>query len=72
MRLKDKAPSRSVTEVGPGDYIKAPGGSWLKIAANTAHGSERTPRDWTVTTEGGGRYGMFNINRYAKAGDLEK
>jgi len=69
-RLKSNAPSRSVTDVGAGDYVKI-GSSWQKIASNAAHGAAYTPRSWTVRTEGGGEYGMFGINRYAKAEDLE-
>jgi len=69
-RLKRDAPSRSCKEVGPGDYVKV-GGRWEKITSNTAHGHTRTPRSWTVETEEGSRYGMFGINMYAKAEDLE-
>lgn len=65
------APDRSVTDVGPGDYVKI-GSHWERIAHNSAHGAERTPRDWTVRTEGGSSYGMYNINRYAKAEDMER
>jgi hypothetical protein len=68
--LRPDAPSRSVTDVGPGDYVKI-GRSWEKITSNSAHGAERTPRDWTVRTEDGGSHGMYGINRYAKAEDLE-
>lgn len=68
--LKSSAPSRSVTDVGPGDYIKI-GSSWQKIASNTAHGAEHTPRSWSVRTECGGEHGMYGIKRYAKAEDLE-
>lgn len=69
-RLKTNAPSRSVTDVGPGDYVKI-GSQWQKIASNTAHGASHTPRSWSVRTEGGGEHGMCGINRYAKAEDLE-
>lgn len=69
-RLKATAPSRSVTDVGPGDFVKI-GSQWKEITANTAAGAERTPRDWTVTTTGGSPHGMFSINRYAKKEDLE-
>jgi len=69
-RLKSNAPSRSVTAVGAGDYIKI-GSHWEKIASNSATGAERTPRSWSVRTESGGEHGMFGINRYAKAEDLE-
>jgi hypothetical protein len=69
-RLKSNAPSRSVTDVGRGDYVKI-GSQWQKIESNSASGAEHTPRSWTVRTEGGGEHGMFGINRYAKAEDLE-
>jgi hypothetical protein len=61
------AKDRSVTDVGPGDYVKVAGG-WEKIVANTATGATH-PREWTVTTEQG-EYGMFDVYRYAKAEDF--
>lgn len=67
---RSDAPSRSATDVGPGDYVKI-GSSWQKIASNSAHGAERTPREWTVRTEGGGSHGMYGINAYAKHEDME-
>lgn len=63
--------SRDVTEVGRGDYVKI-GQHWKKIEANTASGQVRTPKSWTVRTTDGAEYGMFQINRYAKAEDIEK
>lgn len=69
--LKRDAPSRSCTQVGPGDYVKI-GHEWKRIADNTAHGQDRLPRTWTVTTEDGQRYTMFDINRYAMATDLDR
>lgn len=69
-RLKSKVPARSVTDVGAGDYVKV-NGRWEPIASNTAKGAARTPRSWTVRTTGGASYGMFEIDRYAKAEDLE-
>ena len=68
--LKSSAPSRSVTDIGPGDYVKI-GSHWEKVASNTAQGAEHTPRSWTVKTESGSEHGMFGINRYAKVEDLE-
>lgn len=70
-RVKSDAPSRSCTDVGPGDFIKV-GPGWVEIESNTAHGQPRTPRDWAVTDVNGVRHSMFGINRYAKAGDLEE
>ena len=70
LRLKNNAPSRSVTDVGPGDYVKI-GSSLQKVTSNTAQGAEHTPRSWSVKTESGSTHGMFGINRYAKADDLE-
>mgnify|MGYP001601615724 CR=1 FL=1 len=69
-RLREDAPSRSVRDVGPGDFVKI-GSRWERIRDNSAYGADHTPRNWTVTTEGGGSYGMTQINRYAKAEDLE-
>lgn len=71
MRRKNSSPNRSVTDVGPGDYVKI-GSCWRRITHNSAHGQERTPKNWSVTTEGGASHGMFGINRYAKAEDMEK
>ena len=69
-QLKQEAPSRGCTEVGEGDFVKVRG-SWKRISSNTAKGASHTPRHWTIRTEDGGEYGMFNIDRYAKAEDLE-
>ncbi len=71
MTLKSDAPTRSVMHVGPGDYVKI-GSEWRRISSNTAFGDERTPRSWTVTTEDGRNYTMFDINLYAKAEDLRR
>jgi hypothetical protein len=68
--LKRDAPSRGATDVGAGDYVKI-GSQWRKITSNSATGADRTPRDWTVTTENGGSHGPMGINRYAKAEDIE-
>lgn len=69
-RLKNDAPSRSVTDVGPGDYVKI-GTQWKQISSNSAEGASHTPRHWDVKTTDGGSYGMFNVNRYAKKEDIE-
>ena len=66
----DASADRSVTDVGPGDFVRDRRGRWLRIDSNTAHGAERTPRDWSIVAEGR-RLGMFDIRRYAKAEDLE-
>lgn len=68
--LKTDAPSRSVTDVGPGDFVKI-GSQWKQIESNTAAGAQHTPRHWTVTTTDGSSHGMFGVNRYAKKEDLE-
>lgn len=70
MPLKRDAPSRSVTDVGKGDFVKI-GTQWREIHSNTAAGAQRTPRNWTVTTTDGGSHGMHGIRRYAKAEDME-
>ena len=63
--------TRSVTEVGPGDFVKV-GQKWEKILTNSAHGAERTPREWSITTTSGGTYGMYHVSAYAKASDLNR
>lgn len=68
--LKRDAPSRSCKDVGAGDFVKI-GSRWERITGNTAQGATRTPRSWTVTTEGGRTHGMFDINLYARAEDLK-
>lgn len=69
MKLKDPKTAREVTEVGPGDYIKVCG-VWVEIESNTAFGLDRAPKDWVIKDTRGGVYGMFDVSRYAKAGDL--
>ena len=69
MPLKADAPVRTVTEIGKGDFVKV-GSEWKEVHTNTAHGFEKTPRDWLVTTMDGAMHNMFDINRYAKAEDL--
>lgn len=71
--LKPDAPSRGVTDVGPGDFVKI-GSTWKPIAENPnfgrSHPAERSG-NWTVTTTDGRSHGGWGINRYAKAEDLE-
>jgi hypothetical protein len=55
--------------VGVGDYVKI-GTQWKRIGSNSAT-NQKHPRDWSIHTADGGLYGMFGINRYAKAEDLE-
>lgn len=69
-RLKQEAPSRGCTDVGQGDFVKI-GQTWKRITSNSAAGESHTPRHWRIRTEDGGEYGMFDVNRYAKAEDLE-
>lgn len=69
-RLKTDAPTRGVTEVGPGDFVKI-GSRWERITTNSAQGAPHAPRSWAIRTEGGGSYGMYDIGRYAKAEDLK-
>ncbi len=66
-KLEDRPPVRSVTDVGPGDYVKVRG-TWKKIVTNTAH-ARPLPRVWRIETDDGEDYGMFDIDRYAKAED---
>jgi len=61
----------SCIEAGPGDYVKI-GREWKQIEHNTAHGVDHTPRTWTVTTTDGQRYGMWDINAYAKAEEVKR
>jgi hypothetical protein len=70
LKLKKDAPSRNVTQVGRGDYIKV-NGRWEQITSNSAFGAERPPRSWTVRTEAGNSYDLYHIDLYAKAEDLE-
>jgi len=63
------APHRSVTQVGPGDFVKV-GPQWVEIKQNSAHGEATTPRRWRIETEGG-IYDMWDINAYAKREDME-
>jgi hypothetical protein len=67
--LKSDAPFRGPTDVGIGDFVKI-GAQWKRIKSNTAIGDSH-PRTWVIRTEDGLRYGPVNINRYAKAEDLE-
>jgi hypothetical protein len=69
-RLKSDAPSRSVAEVGAGDFVKI-GSQWKEISSNTAEGATRTPRNWTIRTTDGTSHDMFGVNRYARREDLE-
>lgn len=70
LALRDGAPARSATEVGPGDYVKV-GSQWREVASNSAFGAERLPRSWEVRTVDGGSHGMLGVQRYAKAQDME-
>jgi len=62
------ADTRSVTEVGTGDFVKV-GTQWKEIEHNSAAGAEHTPRHWSIRTTDGGTYGMYDIRRYAKKED---
>lgn len=64
------APTRAVTDVGPGDFVKI-GSEWRRIASNTAFNAAVTPRSWVVRTQDGATHGMWDINAYAKDEDLE-
>jgi hypothetical protein len=65
------AQARSVTEVGPGDFVRPVGeGPWQEIASNSAYGAEKLPREWVVTLIDGRRIGMWGIGAYAKREDL--
>lgn len=68
LRQRTDAPSRSVTDIGPGDYVKI-GSTWRQVESNSAHSAERTPRNWTICSEIG-THDMWAINSYAKAEDL--
>lgn len=68
-RIKPGAAGRSVTEVGPGDYIKV-NGHLERIQSNTAQGV-LGPRSWTIMTDKGDIYGMYDIDLYLKAEDVE-
>jgi hypothetical protein len=67
------APTRSVLDVGPGDYVKTAAGEWRRITFNTAYGANPDSiRRWTIGIEGGAAVGMFAVLRYAKAEDFEE
>jgi len=69
-RQRPRAPTRSCTDVGSGDYVKI-GSQWKKIVSNTAEGHTHPPREgWTVTTEDGRSWSMYDVLLYAKAEDL--
>jgi hypothetical protein len=68
--LKPSTAGRSVTEIGPGDYIKV-GTQFLQVASNSAAGASRTPREWTIKTIDGSTHGMWDVRRYAKSEDME-
>ena len=72
MQQKRNAPSRSVLEVGPGDFVKVgkKNKKWVEVKSNTAFGLEDVPRSWDILTVDGKQYGMFDIWRYAKAVDM--
>ena len=70
VRLKPGAPGRKVTEVGPGDYLKVEG-AWMEIAASSAYGLVNTPREWYIRTVRDGIFKADQIERYARAEDLE-
>jgi hypothetical protein len=68
--LRRDAPTRGVTEIVPGDFVLI-GRTWKQVDLNSAAGADRTPRSWRIRTTDGGVYGMYDVNRYAKAEDLE-
>ncbi len=70
MRQHD-APVRSVTDIGPGDFVKV-GTHWRRVVSNSDFGAEHPQRDgnWRIETEGGGTRTGWSINRYAKAEDM--
>ena len=70
MRLKSSDTMRSATEVGKGYFVKI-GGNWKRISSNTATGASSVHGGWTIRTEDGCTYGAREVNRYAKAEDLE-
>lgn len=70
LRLRDAAPVRDVTSVGPGDYVKVQGGAWQQILVNTAHGLDHAPTEWTILTTHGATLGMYDAYRYAQAEDF--
>jgi hypothetical protein len=60
----------SVTEVGPGDWIKVRG-EWKQIKSNDAF-QKKLPRKWDIITTDGLTHGMWDIDRYAKAGEMRR
>lgn len=70
MKLRADSETRTVTEVGAGDFVKIKG-EWKKIRSNSATGYRPVPRSWTVQTIDGNSYDMYSIQRYAKNEDIE-
>jgi hypothetical protein len=61
--------SRSITEVGRGDFIKIGDGRWKEILDNPGMGSSGIA-GWLITTTDGSTYDMYDIRAYARAGDF--
>jgi hypothetical protein len=66
------APVRSVTDVGRGDFVKVRG-EWKRLLEQpvSAGVNEKLPSNWYCETEDGGSYDMYQVDRYAKAQDME-
>lgn len=62
--------SRSVTDVGKGDFVKV-NGRVLQIASNSAAGASHTPRHWEIVTTDGRTLSGLDIERYYRAGDRD-
>ena len=68
--------SRSITEVGPGDFVKVGPGRFEEIARIEKDYGDRpptpktTPKRWTVVTTSGRRVSMWQARSYYKKEDL--
>jgi hypothetical protein len=73
MRLRDPSTYRTVTEIGPGDYVKL-GSNWHQVMSNSEFGNERIVAkdgNWSIQTTDGRSVSGWGVNAYAKADDLE-
>ena len=70
--------ARSITEVGPGDYVKVGPNRYEEIAHIEKEYDDRLPlpgvipKRWTVITTSGRHIGMFKAGSYHKKEDLQK
>jgi hypothetical protein len=69
MKHRANARTRSVLDVGPGDFVKVHG-VWHEILSNSAFGQADLPRNWLVETKDA-VYQMIDCDLYARLCDFE-